>query len=437
MKRLIIIQLCIILFLSTSLAQQKVRGVSPPGRIGQKKKKVIIPVKPSDIECILSFNDPSGDNTISEGEEGTVTVLVKNKSLYFSIKPKLEISVKASWDPKPRTITKWMDIVEPEQTETYKLNVKWDEKLPSGTITYKAKVTDIISQLTSEPAELSFNIIGRSKMAEPSLFVDVDSKIPIVPLQNNYAIAVVIGNRDYSNPDVPDVEYAVNDAVTVKKYLLNVLGFREENIIFIENATKADFERIFGTKDVYQGKLYNWTKPNQSDVFIYYSGHGAPDVINKKAYFMPCNSDPNYVRIDGYPLEVFYRNIEKIPAKSITIVLDACFSGASQEGMLIKNASPMYIDVETPLLGEDFNLFASASGDQIASWYPKGNHSLFTYYFLRALRGEADKDRDRKITLKEIENFLEDNVSYMARRLYGREQTPVVKGASDAVISTY
>ena len=174
-----------------------------------------------------------------------------------------------------------------------------------------------------------------------------------------------------------------------------------------------------------------------SDVFVYYSGHGAPDLKGKKGYLMPIDADPNYVQLNGYPLDLLYKNLEKIPAKSKTIILDACFSGGSQQGMIIKNASPMYIDVKSPLIGESLNLLTSSEGDQISSWYPEGKHSLFTYYVLRALRGEADADKNRKVTLSELKKYLSEHVTYMARRKYGREQTPIVRGDLKSIICSY
>lgn len=280
-------------------------------------------------------------------------------------------------------------------------------------------------------------VLRLSQPQQPAEYVDIDANVPKGIQLNPAGVAVIIGNKTYTHRDVPPVEYALTDAQTVKKYLINRLGFLEKNIIFIENASKSEFELTFGTRDVPQGKLYNWVKPNASDVFVYYTGHGAPDLANKKAYFMPADGDPNYVRISGYPLDLFYENLSKIQAKSVTVVLDACFSGGSQVGLLLKDASPMYIDVQMPLIGNQCNLLTSSSGDQISSWYPESKHSLFTYYFLRGMRGEADSDRDRRITLREINEYVKENVPYMARRLYGREQIPVVKGNMETVICTY
>jgi hypothetical protein len=264
----------------------------------------------------------------------------------------------------------------------------------------------------------------------------VDVNIPVAAAPNPDGIAVIIGNRDYANPDVPDVDYAVPDARTVRQYAVSMLGFAEENIIFIENAKKTDFELNFGTRDVAQGKLFNWVRPGKSDVFVYYSGHGAPDLASGKAYFMPVDSHPDYIRIGGYPLDVFYANLSQTPARSVTVVLDACFSGGSQGGMIIRKASPMFIDVEMPLTVPGA-LLASSSGDQISHWFPRGGHSLFTYFYLRGMRGDADLNRDRKVSLEEMKGYLGENVSYAARRLYNREQTPVVKGDPDKILCVY
>ena len=431
--------LMVIICNNSNLNAQIGEGRSKPGSIVNvyKPRKTTIAQQKS-INCSIAYTDRSGDKTLSKNEEGVITVRVYNQTMK-DISPKLDITMQASWQSKNRSITKWMDTIAANGTGEYKTSLKWDEKLPAGTVTYSVTAVDRESGLTSEPVEVTFTIEGAApvELAAEPVFVDVDSNIPKVSKSNRNAIAVIIGNHNYQNKDVHDVTFALNDAKIVKQYLISMMGYKDTNIMYLENANKADFERIFGTERVYQGKLYNWVKPNVSDVFIYYSGHGAPSINERKAYFMPANSDPNYIQIDGYALDTFYKNLNKLPAKSITVVLDACFSGGSQQGMLIRNASPMYVNVESPIVGNKINLFTSAAGDQIASWYSEGNHSLFTYYYLRALRGESDSNKDRKITVNEVKAYIDDNVPYMARRLYGREQTPVILGDQYHVICTY
>ena len=149
---------------------------------------------------------------------------------------------------------------------------------------------------------------------------------------------------------------------------------------------------------------------------------------------MPVDCHPDYVRLNGYALETFFRNIAQVPAKSMTVVIDACFSGASEKGMLIAQASPIVGVVIMKALGENLNLFSSCGPEEIASWYSENRHSLFTYFFLKGLRGEADKNKDNNITLGELNEYLTDKVTYGAQRQYGRIQKPTFKGNESKVI---
>ena len=268
--------------------------------------------------------------------------------------------------------------------------------------------------------------------------INPDINIPITKTVNKNAIAVVIGNRNYEKKDIPAVEFADRDAKIVKKYLVNTLGFREGNIIYVPDASQSDFNSIFGTQDNYKGKLYNYIKLGESDIFIYYSGHGAPDPNSKQGYFMPVDCDPSLVALNGYSLNTFYKNLSKIDYKSLTVVIDACFSGASEAGMLLANISPVFIKVENQVTAKGNSIiFTSATGEQVSSWYPEKKHSLFTYYFLKALQGEADKNGDKNLTLGEIRDYIDDNVPYMARRLNNREQTPQFIGDESKLIVEY
>ena len=58
------------------------------------------------------------------------------------------------------------------------------------------------------------------------LGIDVDNNIPKIDVENNEGIAVIIGNRDYENKDVPSVEFAIRDAYVFKEYLINMFGYR-------------------------------------------------------------------------------------------------------------------------------------------------------------------------------------------------------------------
>jgi len=276
--------------------------------------------------------------------------------------------------------------------------------------------------------------LGTAATAATAGLADVDVNILQTRIRNPDGVAVVIGNRYYKSPEIPEVKYADNDARVVKEYLVKTLGYKETNIIFKLDATKAEFEQIFGIKGNPEGRLNEYIKPGKSDVFIYYSGHGAPDPNTRKGYFIPSDCDSSRYSLNGYPLDVFYENVSKLEAKSITIVLDACFSGATNSGKsLVSNASPFGIRVDNPTVAKGNTVcLTSSEGDQISSWYDDKRHGLFTYFFLKGLGGVADKDGNNKLTYEELYAYISDNtegVPYWARRLHeGRKQTPTIQG---------
>lgn len=291
----------------------------------------------------------------------------------------------------------------------------------------------------SYPKTELVDIKGREtpqKLVVMPSFGDELLNIPAAKADNPDAVAVVIGVQNYKNKDVPSVEYALNDAQLFKDYLQQALGYREGNIIYLENATKADLEKVFGTSEHHAGQLFDYVKKDKSDVFVYYTGHGVPDSETKQPYLVPADADPNYIQLGGYPLNVLYDNLSRLPARRISVVLDACFSGQSDKGMIIRKASPLMIAPVLPGSG-NIDLFSSSKAEEISSWYPEKRHSLFTYFFLKGLQGDADKNKDGSITTAELDEYIAENVPYIARRLYGRKQTPAFTGQESNVVARY
>ncbi len=317
------------------------------------------------------------------------------------------------------------------------LNLEEERKEFSKEESLKLTVGKVVKEIT----EIAFK--GKEETRDvkplPELVVDIAKNIPETKSIKKDAVGVIIGVRDYKNPDVPEVEYALNDAQLVKEYLIKALGYRQGNIIYLENPTQAEFARVFGTKESFKEQLFNYVKPGKSDVFVYYSGHGAPDIETKEGYFVPSDCHPDHVKVNGYSLDLFYENLGKVPAKSITVVIDACFSGGSgsEQGMLIAKASPLAIVAVKGKVTKNINLITSSAGDEISSWYPEKQHSLFTYFFLKALQGDGDKNKDKALTFGEIAEYLAGNVPYLARRLYNRNQTPTFIGTRNKVLVRY
>ena len=242
-------------------------------------------------------------------------------------------------------------------------------------------------------------------------------------------IAVIVGNANYAKQgkDIPNVKPAYADATAFKRYAIEALGVREGNIIDLSDATGSQMVRVFGSATNHRGQLYDWVRPGRSRVHVYYAGHGAPGGAEGGAYLVPSDADGNRIDLNGYPLEVLYRNLGKIPARAITLVLEACFSGASQGGPVISNASPVFLKAKTVAVPPNVTVIAAGAANQMASWEQDGSHGLFTKYFLKAMGGEADAkpygNGDGSVALNELDAYLKDTLTYYARRYYGRDQT--------------
>jgi TPR repeat protein len=239
-------------------------------------------------------------------------------------------------------------------------------------------------------------------------------------------IAVIIANSNYTEgKDIPNVIPAYADSEGIKNYVTQALGIVEDNIIFIKDATQKDLIGTFGNKDIHKGRLFRYLTKGKSNVFVFYSGHGAPGDEDTN-YLVPTDAEASMIDLHGYSLKTLYQNLSKLPAKSVTVVLEACFSGASEAGTVISNASPILLQAKDTGVPSNITVIAAGAANQIASWETDKSHGLFTKYFLKGMSGEADNDNDRKVSWSELRNYLAKTVTRSAMRNYGREQTPQI-----------
>jgi len=253
---------------------------------------------------------------------------------------------------------------------------------------------------------------------------------------NPDAVAVIIGNRDYTG-QVPPVDFAHRDADAWRLFAIETLGVSDRNIIDLRDVTLAEMEAVLGNARSHTGKLWRWIRPRESDLFVFYSGHGIPGTKDRRAYLLPVGGNPDMAELQGYPLELLYKNLSQMEARTTTVLIDACFSGQSPGGQLVRNASGIRIVASAAPAGE-LTIISAAREDQMASWDRETEHGLFTRHLLQALGGAADRNRygkaDGSITLNEVRQYLDREMSYAARRHYGRTQQAMVFGDPDRVL---
>ena len=232
--------------------------------------------------------------------------------------------------------------------------------------------------------------------------------------ENRDGVAVIIGNKGYRNADVPQVSFAHNDADAIRRYVTGVLGFRERNIIDLRDATQTEIEATFGNERSHKGELWRLIREGKSDVVVFYSGHGTAGLKDGLGYLLPVDAAPANAEINGFPLRVLYANLSKLDARSVLVLLDACFSGFSHAGTLVPAGSGIMVTpkVEAPP-PSGLTVLTAAGAREIASWDEEARLGLFTRYFLEGVDGAADRklyggDEDGTVTAVEVKSYLDE-----------------------------
>ncbi|HKU75804.1 MAG TPA: caspase family protein [Pyrinomonadaceae bacterium] len=184
--------------------------------------------------------------------------------------------------------------------------------------------------------------------------------------------ALIIGNNDYRY--LSPLKTAVRDAEAVEKVLREEYGFKTKLL------RDTDRTQIMAAINEYRELLRE-----DSNLLIYYAGHG--DYVEKmrKAYWWPVdaksNNSTNWISADDIS-----DNLRGMDAKHVLIISDSCYSGEFPRGEIIGT----YISSESEnklrdmIRGTSRTLIASGSDEPVID--DEGNgHSVFANALLRSL----------------------------------------------------
>lgn len=246
-----------------------------------------------------------------------------------------------------------------------------------------------------------------------SLTSDVDKNIPVTGVQNNNTFAVIIANEIYRN--VANVPFAINDGNIFREYCQKTLGIPAQNISYKANATVNDiYSEVKWLQDICNTR-------QGAQIIFYYTGHGVPDVRSNAAYLLPVDGIGTDVST-GYKLDDLYATLGSVPAKNVTVFMDACFSGTTRNDgkeMLVE-AKGVAIKAKSGMPQGNMVVFSAAQGDETA--YPNYDekHGTFTYFLLKKLQ-----DTKGDVTLHELGNYIIQEVRARGA-LVRLPQTPCV-----------
>lgn len=319
-----------------------------------------------------------------------------------------------------------------------KMNPQWqmiDDKMKLSALTitmpngkqYTYRNTDVVNY---NLAEIAYNFdpidLGLSKNTTPQQNQQnnqkntiragkslVDTNIPVTKASNPNTFVLIFANEDYKN--AASVPFAKNDGTVFQKYCQKTLGIPAKNIHYVENATFNDMRiQLAWAKDVCEAF------EGQASLIVYYTGHGIPDEASGAPYLLPVDGDGRYVA-SAYNLDEFYQKIGAMNAKSVTVLLDACFSGASRDGNMVAQAKGVVLQPRPGKPQGKTVVFAAAQNKETAGFNEAEGHGMFTYFLLKKLQ-ETKGD----VTLSELGDYIITNVKKESVVQAGKKQTPTV-----------
>jgi hypothetical protein len=250
----------------------------------------------------------------------------------------------------------------------------------------------------------------------------VDVNIPMGPNPKPYRFALIIGNEDYQTyqPTLSkesNVDYANRDAEIFKLYAEKVLGVPSENIVYLLDAKVVELNRAL----IKINKAIELSN-GKAEVFFYYAGHGFPDQNTKDPYLIPVDVSANDLKY-AFKMNDIYKTLTQFESKSITVFLDACFSGGARNKGLM-SARGVKIKPKEGYLNGNIVIFSAASGTETAQPLHKERHGLFTFYLLKKLQ-----ETSGNVNYEELYNYLKENVGIKSVFINESEQTPQISSS--------
>ena len=248
---------------------------------------------------------------------------------------------------------------------------------------------------------------------------DVDINIPKTKYKNDNTFCLIIANENYLETNISSVNFAHNDGMIFKEYCNTVLGIPEENITFYTDATLNQIRA--GIKHLCNISETRFDNLKQTNLIVYYTGHGIPDISNKTGYLLPYDGYVDDIS-SAYSLSDMYGQLGNTSANQITVMLDACFSGGDRNNQsLYAHAKGIAIDIQPTQPKGNMVVLSAASGNEMAYPYKDKQHGLFTYFLLKKLQ-----DTKGNVTIKELGDYIKQNVREQSNIEYHKIQTPSI-----------
>lgn len=224
--------------------------------------------------------------------------------------------------------------------------------------------------------------------------------------------AVVIGVASYNH--MPSLNYTDDDAYKMYAFLRSPEGGgvpdEQIKVLVDEGATR---------KNILKHMTMLFEQADSNDVILFYfSGHGL------KNAFLPMDFDGHLNKIKHSEVKEIFRNSQ---AKYKLCIADACHAGGlSKAKNITSSGSSFYYEAFKEAKGGTAFMLSSKA-EEISIENAGLRQGIFTHFLIKGLKGNADEDKNRLITISEVYEYVRVNVKFYTSNY----QNPVLYGDYD------
>ena len=323
----------------------------------------------------------------------------------------------------------------------YHTRVYWHKATGNYYIGYEVKKVEYAADVRPKTAVLlpeiqkKKAIIPESQREHPKPSLKAPSR-QAVP----HHWAVIVGVSDYHDSRIPSLRYAAADAQSFYNWLASPDGGRYPRsrikLLVNEQATGSNIKEA----------LFVWLKQaiEEDMVIIFFAGHGSPDSPDspENLFLLPYDAQYDSIATTGFPMWDIETALKRfIKARKVVVVADACHAGGVGQGFDVARRAnraikrnPISSGLQNlSMIGAGVAVISASDDRQFSQEGEKwgGGHGVFTHFLLKGLKGEADYNKDKRVTLGELIPFLSEQV----RRATMNAQSPMVAGKFDPALS--
>lgn len=293
---------------------------------------------------------------------------------------------------------------------------QWKNHAPHGKgtmvfangITYKAIWNDGVPLEKIEDKVIAQNNQQTNKQPEAK---DKISKTQSSTKPKIYAL--IVGIASYLH--MPSLKYTDDDAYRLYAFLKS-----PEGGALPDNQVEVLIDDAATRQTIVDGVRKMVRNADENDVImLYMAGHGLD------GSFVPSD-------FDGYKNQLAYAQImdmlDGASAKHKLFIVDACYSGS----MLAQARSPYSVALENFYSAYNTTqggtaVMMSSKKEETSLEYTGIRQGIFSHFLIKGLKGEADSDSNKLITVSELYDFVSSSV----RDYTAKAQNPLIMGDYD------